>query len=421
MKRIFTNSLLLLLTSFFFASCVKDKCTRTYTFYTPVYKTTAEVRANIRSNTARLVERPGKLFILGNYIFLNELDRGVHIIDNSNPASPKNVAFIDIPGNVDLAVKGNTLYADLYTDLVALDITNPMQVSVKKFIDDAFPFRRYSNGFVADSTLIITDWIKKDTTVTVDCESNGTGWFGGGCAACAFSLDATASGPGKNSSPFGAGIGGSMARFTIMNNYLYTVTDDKLNVFNITNQADPQFTNKVPIGWNIETIYPFKDRLFIGSNTSMFIYGTQNPNAPNMLGQFTHIRSCDPVIADDKYAYVTLRTGNNCRLGTNQLDILNVENLSAPTLVKTYGMTNPHGLSKDGNILFICEGKGGVKIYNAENVNDLKLLKHILDIETYDVIAYNKLALVVAKDGLYQFDYSDLGNVRLLSKISVKQ
>jgi hypothetical protein len=116
-----------------------------------------------------------------------------------------------------------------------------------------------------------------------------------------------------------------------------------------------------------------------------------------------------------------LRSGNNCRLAANQLDILNIENLSAPTLVKTYGMNNPHGLSKDGNTLFICEGKGGLKIYNAENANDLKLLKHILDIETYDVIAYNNLALVVAKDGLYQFDYRDLGNVKLLSKISVKQ
>jgi hypothetical protein len=50
----------------------------------------------------------GKLFIQGHYIFLNEVDKGIHVIDNSNPAQPRNVAFIDIPGNVDLAVKGNT-------------------------------------------------------------------------------------------------------------------------------------------------------------------------------------------------------------------------------------------------------------------------------------------------------------------------
>ena len=41
------------------------------------------------------MERTGKLYILGNYIFLNEIDKGIHIIDNAIPSSPKNVAFID--------------------------------------------------------------------------------------------------------------------------------------------------------------------------------------------------------------------------------------------------------------------------------------------------------------------------------------
>lgn len=116
----------------FFAGCLKDSVTRTYTYklFRPVYKTTAEVRANIKSNASVAVQQPGKLFIKGDYIFLNELDKGIHIIDNSNPAQPKNVAFIDIPGNLDLAVKGNTLYADLYTDLVAIDITDPLAAKV---------------------------------------------------------------------------------------------------------------------------------------------------------------------------------------------------------------------------------------------------------------------------------------------------
>ncbi|MGH2566452.1 MAG: hypothetical protein ACRDE8_05725, partial [Ginsengibacter sp.] len=112
----------------FFAGCVKDNCKHTfsYTLYLPVYKTTAEVRANIKSNPAETIQQPGKIVLLGNYIFLNEVDKGIHVIDNSNPSSPRNIAFIDIPGNEDLAVKGNTLYADLYTDLVTLDISDPL-------------------------------------------------------------------------------------------------------------------------------------------------------------------------------------------------------------------------------------------------------------------------------------------------------
>jgi hypothetical protein len=140
-----------------------------------------------------------------------------------------------------------------------------------------------------------------------------------------------------------------------------------------------------------------------------------------MLGQFTHVRTCDPVIADDHYAYVTLRSGTQCQGFTNQLDILNIENINNPRLAKSYPLTNPHGLSKDGELLFICDGKDGMKVFNAANVQNVTLIKQIKDIETYDVIAFNKVALVVAKDGLYQFDYSDMNNIKLLSRIGYKQ
>ena len=73
--------------------------------YRPVYQTIAQVRANIKSNTPRALERPGKFFVIGDYIFLNETDKGIHVINNSNPWAPKNVIFIDIPGNIDLSVK----------------------------------------------------------------------------------------------------------------------------------------------------------------------------------------------------------------------------------------------------------------------------------------------------------------------------
>lgn len=151
----------LVLSLIFLPGCLKDKVTRTYTIYTPVYKTTAEVRSNIKSDVARDIAKPGKLFIRGQYIYLNETDKGIHIIDNSNPSSPRNVAFVAIPGNLDLAVKGNILYADLYTDLVTLDITNPLHAELKSIIPNAFPFRRYPNGFTLDKTKIIVDWQKK--------------------------------------------------------------------------------------------------------------------------------------------------------------------------------------------------------------------------------------------------------------------
>lgn len=417
--------LLLSFTAIILPACVKDKCTSRYSYWEPVYKTKAEVRANIKNNASKEIERPGKIYIRGNYIFLNEVDKGVHIIDNSNPAAPRQVSFIDIPGNLDMAVKGNILYADFYTDLVAIDISNPQSVLVKKFAENIFPERVWGNGFSPNPNMVIADWIKKDTVVPIDCNRGPGGFFGGGPNVRTDVLFLSSSSPsspvGVNSSASSPqGVGGSMARFTIVNDYMYAVSNNSLNVVSISNPADPVFNNRVNIGWGIETIYPFNNRLFIGSNTGMFVYDIANPTAPVQLSNFTHVRSCDPVIADNNNAFVTLRSGTICQGFTNQLDVLDISNINSPVLKKTYPMSNPHGLSKDGNTLIICDGKAGLKFYNAADVNDLKLLTTISSGETFDVIAMNGWALVVSDDGLYQYDYSSLNNIRLLSKLTVK-
>lgn len=417
--------LLLSFTAIILPACVKDKCTSRYSFWEPVYRTKAEVRANIKNNTAKDIERPGKIYIRGNYIFLNEVDKGVHIIDNSNPATPRQISFVDIPGNLDMAVKGNILYADFYTDLVAIDISNPQSVVVKKITENVFPERVWGNGFSPNPNMVIADWVKKDTVVPIDCNRGAGGFFGGGpnvrTDVLFLSSSSPSSGVGVNSSASSPqGVGGSMARFTIVNDYMYAVSNNSLNVVSISSPADPVFNNRVNIGWGIETIYPFNNRLFIGSNTGMFVYDITNPTAPVQLSNFTHVRSCDPVIADNNHAFVTLRSGTICQGFTNQLDVLDITNINSPVLKKTYPMSNPHGLSKDGNTLIICDGKAGLKFYNAADVNDLKLLTTISMGETFDVIAMNGWALVVSGDGLYQYDYSSLNNIRLLSKLAVK-
>jgi hypothetical protein len=132
MKRILSVvgfSILLLL-----QGCVKDQVLTKTTIYRPVYKTKDEVKANIKSSNPIELTAPGKLFYKDGYVFLNELNKGVHIIDVRNPASPANIAFVHVPGAVDLAVRGNILYADMYTDLVAIDITDPSKVQLLSLI-----------------------------------------------------------------------------------------------------------------------------------------------------------------------------------------------------------------------------------------------------------------------------------------------
>lgn len=76
-------------------------------------------------DTAVKMDKPGKIYIKGNIIYQSDLGKGIHIIDNRDPATEKRVAFIGLPGNSDLSVKGNFMYANNYDDIVVLDISNP--------------------------------------------------------------------------------------------------------------------------------------------------------------------------------------------------------------------------------------------------------------------------------------------------------
>ena len=398
--------------------CVKDTCTTkyTYTYFVPVYKTANEVRANIKSNAPKAVVNPGKIYIKGDYIFLNELNKGIHVIDNSNPASPNNVAFIDLPGNVDIIIKNNTLYADFYTDLVAMDVSNPLNVLVKKFVNNVFP-ERYYYGYQADSTKVIVDWVSKTETREINCNTGNSARNDSGVLFN--SQDAGMIRTSAAASP--VGISGSLARFAVINEHMYSVTDNNLKVLDVSVAENPVCVNTILLGWGIETIFPFKDKLFIGSNTGMFIYSVQNPVTPVKLGTFNHVRTCDPVIADNDFAYVTLHSGTRCQGFTNQLDVLDISNIQSPQLIKTYLLTSPRGLSKDGDLLFICDGNDGLKIFNAANPSSITLMKQFAMAEANDVIAYNNIALVIANDGLYQYDYSNPADIKLLSTIAIQK
>lgn len=404
---------LFLLVSTLLSACFKDDVTKTYTILEPVYKDKVEVFANISSNAPRAVESPGKMFLHGNYIFLNEQDKGIHVIDNSDPAHPVNKSFIDIPGNLDIAVKGNTLYADLYADLVTVDISNPMQVQFRKYTSAVFPERAYQNGFIGDSSRVIVEWKKRDTTVKIN-----SNWR---CRGCIY-YDMLASSFMPSAAAAAApGLSGSMARFSLVGDYLYAVNYSSLKVFDVAIPGEAQYKGMTQVGWDIETIYPFQNKLFIGSRSGMFIYDISNPVAPSMHGQFTHARACDPVIADANYAYVTLRDGTACNGFVNQLDVVDVRNAMAPSLVKSYTLTNPHGLSKDGDLLFVCDGRDGIKVYDASNPANLSLKKHLSGLETYDAIAWQNNLVVSAKDGLYQYRYDASGEAQLRSKITVNR
>ena len=401
--------------------CSKGHNTRTYTIYRPVYSSKSSALAAINGDPARSIESTGKIYVWGQYIFLNEPNSGIHIIDNHDPSHPVQTAFLSIPGNLDMAIKGNTLYADMYQDLLAIDISNLHQVKVTGRVPGLFSGRIYvNNNYIgSDSTKVVTSWITKDTTVVVVQDPRPRS---SGNACCVFydvpGALATAS---FSSSTTTTGTAGSMAAMVLINNYLYAISGGhSLGVINLTDPSNPTLAQSSYVGFDLETIYPFRDQLFLGSAEGVYMYDLSNPAKPVQTGQFTHGHSCDPVIADGNYAYVTLHAGTSCGGASNELDVLNVQNPSAATMVRIYPMTKPQGLCKDGNLLFVCDGNMGVKVFNAQDPANLEQLTVSGNSQAYDVIASNQRLLVVADKGLYQYDYSNPSSLKLLSLFPIK-
>ncbi|WP_373520495.1 LVIVD repeat-containing protein [Aquiflexum sp.] len=409
-------NLVLALMMFLVLPSCHDEVSSTVTYRTsiPVYLEMSTVRtSDIIIESGRELDNPGKIYIYGDFLFVNEPNKGIHILDNSNPASPVNINFINIPGNVDLAVNTDILYADSYVDLLAFDISDPRNIKKVNRVEDVF-MHMYSNH----ATNTIITW--KDTVMTSDSDMM-FGWRGRwGGMWMVQSADASFRGNSGGAQSYGQG--GSMARFTLMSGHLYAVDDYSLRVFDVMQEDDPKHLKNIDLGWGIETIFPFKDKLFIGSNTGMHIYDASNPSDPKVMSVYQHITACDPVVVNDVHAFVTLRSGMFCRMGVDELQVVDITDLYRPTLVKAYPMLNPHGLALAGDYLYVAEGKHGLKSFNVADVfnidkNQLEFLKSM---KSVDIIPGPKSLIVIGPDGVCQFDYSTPSVLKPLSCIQVK-
>jgi len=217
----------------------------------------------------------------------------------------------------------------------------------------------------------------------------------------------------------GDGAAGSLARFSVVGDFLYTVNNEGMKLFNLNDPSNPIFTSDIPMQFGIETIRSRGDSLlFIGSQNGMYIYDIKTASAPVLLSQYQHVVSCDPVVVDEDYAYVTLHSeGSNmrCNRNVNELQIIDISNLRNPYEVAIYPMEMPKGLGIDGNDLFVCDD--GLKVFDATNSPEITLKHHFTSIVANDVIAYNGTLLVTAENGLFQYSYGN-GEIKLLSKIT---
>jgi hypothetical protein len=411
---------------FFFSSC-EDTKVREYTGYAPVYMSYKDLRSSVAEAQEASLKNPGKIYYKDNYIFIVEELKGIHVFDNSDPSSPVKKSFVKIPGVIDMSVSGYIMYADSYVDLVVLDVQDIDNIHEVGRIKDVIPYTvppaetDYPLGSIDKDKGVVIGWELRTIKEKVNNISNPypiyyykTGFFLDG---------ALSSNSSSGVSGSGVGIGGSMARFGVKGKTLYVVNGNSLQVFDINSKIAPVKISELYPGWNVETMFLTEKNMFLGTTTGMVIYDISNPMSPVSQSFFRHARSCDPVVVDDTLAYVTLRTGTNCGGNQNILDVVNIKNINLPVLVKTYGLTNPHGLGKDGDLLFICDGTAGLKVYDASDPKNLanNLIYSYPGIKAFDVIPIGNILVLIGDDGLFQYNYSDVKNITLLGSILVEK
>jgi hypothetical protein len=402
-----------------------DRTTETITYEAnvPVYMAFDEFRASFEKSAPIEISHPGKMYFKDGYIFVNEYGKGIHVIDNSDPANPEKVAFYEILGNVDMAINGNILYADSYIDLLAIDITdinNPVEIDrLENVFPEIVPEGDiwYPYAMVDKTKGVIVGWETK--TITEKVENY---YYGGLIYREALNFIMTTD-AGVNWTG-GSGTGGSMARFMLNEDYLYVIAVPvRLKTVDITTPSDMAVIDSVDVPRSMETLFRLENNLFVGTTTGMLIFDLADPKKPAQISSYDHITACDPVVVDGQYAYVTLRTGNTCNNGQNLLEVIDISSIANPYLVKSYPMFNPHGLGTDGDLLFVCDGAAGLKIYNKSDPMSIitNQVAHYPDFNTYDVIPMNGILILVGEGGIYQYDYSNPENIVQISHITISE
>jgi hypothetical protein len=327
-----------------------------------------------------------KIYLIDSVLLVSDGRTGVDFYDADNVASPRKIGGVAIDGNEDLAVYKGHLYLDSYSDLVVYSVSNYAAPRKTTTVRDVFQYY-YDGGMALE----------------------GDGVYGLGCG-CADEVSSDDAGTLEG----GGGQGGSLARFTIVDDKLYCVDYTTLYVFDLANPAKPVMTATTEIDWAIETIYPYGDYLFIGGAQGMYVYEPTDSGAPKFVSEFRHARACDPVVVADSIAYVTLRSGTWCGPTNDELLILDVADPLNPTELARYPLSGPYGLAAAEGFAYVCDGGDGLKVIDATTPTDPKKHARTTACVPYDCILRGETLFATCEGELKIFEIGSRTSPRFL-------
>jgi len=142
-------------------TCEDDDYWQNGSAYKPTYMSRVDFENSIKISGPQTMKKAGKIYLKENYMFIGDLNRGFHVYKNDNPENPILIAFIEIPGITDIAIRDDVFYANQAVDLIAfkLNIEN-QQIQIVKRIPNTFPELISPDGFIqkVGQDQIVVDW-----------------------------------------------------------------------------------------------------------------------------------------------------------------------------------------------------------------------------------------------------------------------
>lgn len=397
MKKILWYALLLPL---FLQQCNKETFKKSVKV--AVGKPVEEIRNSFKVLPPKPIAKPAGVYAFNQYLLLLEQNVGINIVDNSAPENPVSISFIQLLSNTHVVVKNNVILADNGVDLISIDISDIEEPVITNRIENVFKDK----------------WLEEGKTIFTGFETQKVSILK---AATKDTIEPSNNSEARRAS-IAMGKGGSETKFAILDNYLYILKTASVLPVDISNPLLPQL--KEEVGYResgFETIFPYQKHLYIGGNQGILILdATLSPATPNFISYISRtIRGCDPVVVQDQFMFSTVRQGSACNpKGISTFRGYNISNKSAPYQIFSENLEEPFGLGIDGALIFLCQGKHGLDVYEWNAATQKATFKYRkTDLKAFDVICHNKLLVVAAEDGLYQYNYSNPNNIYKLTKL----
>ncbi len=371
-------------------ACEKDSCTQTWTQVVPVPVTLnrAAVQDSITAMPARELCTGGNLYAFGNYVFINVNREGYHLLDNTDPANPRNVAFLRVPGATHMAFVDGNMVSDSYADMVVLDFKGPNSLQL---VSSTPNLLLQTDGFIVESDEVAVGFEDREVTFTEDCSGFVTGRCNG-CETLAFASSADV----KFSRNAGASVGnvqintgGSLARLAFCNRNLYVLAPNRLTTFQLDGRTLVNI-GETNLGGGQEAIVLNGQHLYIVSEWGLQIFEIGNCGLPVARGFAQRFWSNDPVAIEGDRAVVALRNGN---VPTAALDgrlmVYDISDRNNPRVMFQHPLAHPVGVALRNGKLYVCDGIDGLLVYDFDARNPSSLatsqIQRLADADVVDL------------------------------------